>query len=36
MARDHEAYGKYRHPEVTGTTLTLYVKQNRTRSVEIS
>ena len=24
MARDHEAYGKYGHPDLTGTTLTLY------------
>lgn len=36
MARDHEAYGKYRHPELTGTTLTLCGKQNKTRTVEIS
>jgi hypothetical protein len=36
MARDHEAYGKYRHPDLTGTTLTLYGKQNKTRTVEIT
>lgn len=36
MARDHEAYGKYRDPDLTGTTLTLFGKQNKTRTVEIS
>jgi site-specific recombinase XerD len=36
MARDHEAYGKYGHPDLTGTTLTLYGKQHKTRTVEIS
>jgi hypothetical protein len=36
MARDHEAYGKYGHPDLTGTTLTLYGKQKKTRTVEIS
>src|SRR5258707_12291829 len=34
--RDHEAYGKYRHPELTGTTLTLYGKHHKTRTVEIN
>jgi hypothetical protein len=36
MARDHEAYGKYGHPELTGTTLTLYGKHHKTRTVEIN
>jgi integrase len=36
MARDHEAYGKYVLPELTGTTLTLYGKHHKTRTVEIS
>ena len=36
MARDHEAYGKYGPPELTGTTLTLYGKHHKTRTVEIS
>jgi len=36
MARDHEAYGKYGHPDLTGTTLTLYGKHHKTRTVEIS
>ncbi len=36
MARDHEAYGKYGHPDLTGTTLTLYGKQHKTRTVEIT
>ena len=35
MARDCEAYG-CRYRDLTGTTLTLYGKQNRTRTVEIS
>lgn len=35
MARDHEAYG-CRYSDLTGTTLTLYGKQNKTRTVEIS
>jgi len=35
MARDHEAYG-CRYRDLTGTTLTLYGKQNKTRTVEIS
>jgi integrase len=35
MARDHEAYG-CRYPDLTGTTLTLYGKQHKTRTVEIS
>ena len=34
--RDHEAYGKYGLPELTGTTLTLYGKHRKTRTVEIS
>ena len=33
MARDHEAYGKYGDPDLTGTTLTLYGKHHK---VEIS
>ena len=36
MARDHEAYGKHGHPDLTGTTLTLYGKHHKTRTVEIS
>ncbi len=36
MARDHEAYGKYGHPDLTGTTLTLYGKHHKTRTVEIN
>jgi integrase len=36
MARDHEAYGKYCDPDLTGTTLTLYGKHHKTRTVEIS
>ncbi len=36
MARDHEAYGKYGDPDLTGTTLTLYGKHHKTRTVEIS
>ena len=35
MARDHEAYG-CRYSDLTGTTLTLYGKQHKTRTVEIS
>jgi integrase len=35
MARDHEAYG-CRYRDLTGTTLTLFGKQNKTRTVEIS
>jgi integrase len=35
MARDHEAYG-CRYSDLTGTTLTLYGKQDKTRTVEIS
>jgi integrase len=35
MARDHEAYG-CRYRDLTGTTLTLYGKQDKTRTVEIS
>jgi integrase len=35
MARDHEAYGKYGDPDLTGTTLTLYGKHH-TRTVEIT
>jgi len=36
MARDHEAFGKYGHPDLTGTTLTLYGKHHKTRTVEIT
>ena len=36
MARDHEAYGKYGDPDLTGTTLTLYGKHHKTRTVEIT
>jgi hypothetical protein len=36
MARDHEAYGKYGHPDLIGTTLTLYGKHHKTRTVEIT
>lgn len=36
MARDHEAYGKYDHPDLTGTTLTLYGKHHKTRTIEIN
>jgi integrase len=36
MARDHEAYGKYGDPDLTGTTLTLYGKHHKTRTVEIN
>jgi len=35
MARDHEAYGCH-YRDLTGTTLTLYGKHNKTRTVEIS
>jgi integrase len=35
MARDHEAHG-CRYRDLTGTTLTLYGKQDKTRTVEIS
>jgi integrase len=35
MARDHEAYG-CRYRDLTGTTLTLYGKQDKTRTVEVS
>ena len=30
MARDHEGYGKYGDPDLTGTTLTLYGKHHKT------
>jgi len=36
MTRDHEAFGKYGHPDLTGTTLTLYGKHHKTRTVEIT
>ena len=36
MARDHEAFGKYGHPDLTTTTLTLYGKHHKTRTVEIT
>jgi integrase len=36
MARDHEAYGKYGDPDLSGTTLTLFGKQHKTRTVEIT
>ncbi|HET8922372.1 MAG TPA: tyrosine-type recombinase/integrase [Candidatus Acidoferrum sp.] len=36
MARDHEAHGKYGDPDLTGTTLTLYGKHHKTRTVEIT
>ena len=36
MTRDHEAYGKYGDPDLTGTTLTLFGKQHKTRTVEIT
>ncbi len=36
MARDHEAYGKYGDPDLTSTTLTLYGKHHKTRTVEIT
>jgi integrase len=36
MARDHEAYGKYGHPDLTGTALTPYGKHHKTRTVEIN
>lgn len=36
MARDHEAYGKYGDPDLRGTTLTLYGKHHKTRTVEIT
>jgi integrase len=36
MARDHEAYGRYGDPDLTGTTLTLYGKHHKTRTVEIA
>jgi integrase len=36
MARDHEAFGKYGDPDLTGTTLTLYGKHHKTRTVEIT
>jgi integrase len=36
MARDHEGYGKYGDPDLTGTTLTLYGKHHKTRTVEIT
>jgi integrase len=35
MARDHEAYG-CRYRDLTGTTLTLYGKHDKTWTVEIS
>src|SRR5260370_25744920 len=35
MDRDHEAYG-WRYRDLTGTILTLYGKQDKTRTVEIS
>jgi integrase len=35
MARDQEAYGCH-YADLTGTTLTLYGKQHKTRTVEIS
>jgi integrase/recombinase XerD len=35
MVRDHEAYG-CRYRDLTGTTLTLYGKRDKTRTVEIS
>ena len=35
MARDHEAFG-CRYSDLSGTTLTLYGKQHKTRTVEIS
>jgi hypothetical protein len=35
MVRDHEAYG-CRYRDLTGMTLTLYGKQDKTRTVEIS
>jgi integrase len=36
VARDDEAYAKYGHPDLTGTTLTLYGKYHKTRAVEIN
>jgi integrase len=36
MTRDHKAYGKYGDPDLTGTTLTLFGKQHKTRTVEIT
>ena len=36
MCRDHEAWGKYGNPDLTGETLTLYGKQHKNRTVEIS
>lgn len=36
MARDHEVYGKYGHPDLTATTLTLYGKHHKTRTVGIT
>lgn len=36
MARDCEGYGKFGHPQLSGTTLTLYGKQHKNRTVEIS
>ena len=35
MARDHEAYG-CRYADLPGTTLTLYGKRHKTRTLEIS
>ena len=35
MCREHEAYGKHGNPQLTGTTLTLYGKQDKNRTVEI-
>jgi hypothetical protein len=36
MSRNHQAYGKYGAPDLTGTTLTLYGKHRKTRTVEIT
>jgi integrase len=36
MVRDHEGHGKYGDPDLTGTTLTLYGKHHKTRTVEIT
>jgi hypothetical protein len=36
MARRHETYGKYGHPDLTGATLTLYSKHHKTRTVEVT
>lgn len=35
MARDHEAY-RCRYRDLSGTTLTLYGKHHKTRTIEIS